>query len=91
MSTTQTEEETRLMELLAGIEGVCSGKPAADVYAVLVYALGRTINMSNDPAHCLCDTIPKLAEAAKVECSMVAGNSDDLEEFLADDHNQSTH
>jgi hypothetical protein len=84
-------ETARVTKLLEGIQSVCNESDhTPDIYAALVFALGRVISLARDPAELLCVTIPKLASAAQIECQQV-GDLDELEEALNDASSQSTH
>jgi len=62
-----------------------------DVYAALVYCLGKTISVAREPAQLLGLTIPKLAAAAEIDCIEV-NSMEELEEALDDDRDaKSTH
>jgi hypothetical protein len=88
---TLAAETARVSKLLEGIQTVCneSGN-TPDIYATLVFALGRVISLARDPAELLCVTIPKLASAAQIKCQQL-GDLDELEEALGNDSAQSTH
>jgi hypothetical protein len=87
----QTEEEVvqRVESILKHINAACSGQKGADVYMALMFALGKTIAQSHDPAQVLVLTIPKLASAAGVQCRQLDEDTD-LEE-LEDDNSVATH
>ena len=87
MSNAQADKVKLICE---SIVKLADGHEMLDVYAALVYCLGRVIAAGNDPASILCRTIPHLASAAKIECRSLS-DLDELEEALNDDHSQSTH
>jgi hypothetical protein len=90
-----TDERTRdevaaVTALTEKFAAACEGQRLRHVYAALVYCLGRCISVANDPAELLGETIPKLANAAKLNC-IALGPDDDLEEILDEHARKSTH
>ena len=91
----QKEEDAATVDsvtaICKGISVACKGQKSNEVYAALVYCLGRCISMANDPADMLCMTIQRLAIAANITCRSLS-DLDELEEALNDDSDAvSTH
>jgi hypothetical protein len=85
-----SDEVAAVTALTEKFAAACEGQRLHHVYAALVYCLGRCISVANEPAVLLGVTIPKLANAAQLNC-IALGPDDDLEEMLDEHARQSTH